>query len=258
MPKFSIRSSNTETTDIEAPDWSSAISTLVGRFRRGGNTVHVNVNESGEAEVWDEDSDMRFMVDVVDGPLTGFEISEDPTADLWDAPHPGSGAKSASEPNDLEYAEMQNAVSSLAEGASDTAACEDAINLLLTHVPAESGSILLAEGTLLRFTAVRGPHATELKGSTIAINKGIAGAVANSGRAVMVREARHNPQYDASIDHSLNHVTRTLLAVPIEADGSVVGVLELLNPFGADSFQPWHQQFARDVADTLARRFLRR
>ena len=258
MPKFTIRSSEQDSDAFEAADWPTAISKLMGRFRRGGNTVHVDVNDTGAAEIWDEHSDMRFLVDMDNGPDTGFEMPDDPTADLWDAPTPGSGANNASEPDDDQSMVMRTAIAALTEAPTDAGACEDAMNLLLTHVPAESGSVLLAEGTLLRFTSVRGPHAADLVGTTIPIDKGIAGAVANSGRALLVREARHNPQYDASVDHAINHVTRTLLAVPLEADGNVVGVLELLNPFGADTFLPWHQHFARDVASSLARRFSRR
>ncbi len=256
MAKFTIRTENTEDSAIEAADWSGALSKLVGRFKRSGNTVHVNVSDSGATQVWDDESDMRFSLDMDNGPDTGFEMPEDPTTDLWDAPTPGSGAREASRPEPEAAQEMARAISALGSIQTDSGACETAMNLLLTHIPAESGSVLLAEGTHLRFTAVRGPHAEELIGTTIPIDKGIAGAVAKSGRALLVREARKNPEHDASVDHTINHVTRTLLAVPIEADGSVLGVLELLNPFGSDTFLRWHQDLAREVAETLAKRFL--
>jgi GAF domain-containing protein len=256
MPKFTIRSENTEAAAIEAADWPGALSKLLGRFTGSGNTVHVDVDDSGVAEVWDEQSNMRFMLDSDTGTGTGFELGDDPTTELWDAPTPGSGARTASQPDESVTMEMAQAVAAIVDATTDTGACEGAMNLLLTHIPAESGSVLLAEGPFLRFTSVRGPHAEHLVGTTIPIDKGIAGAVANSGRALLVREARQNPQYDSSVDHTINHVTRTLLAVPIEANGSVLGVLELLNPFGSNTFMRWHQEFARDVASALAQRFL--
>jgi putative methionine-R-sulfoxide reductase with GAF domain len=256
MPKFTIRSENAEPAAIEAADWSGALSKLVGRFTGQGNTVHVDVNDKGATEIWDERSEMRFQMDSDTGTGTGFELTEDPTTDLWDAPNPGSGARTASTPNDAVSVEMANSAAALTAEQSDAGACETAMNLLLTHIPAESGSVLLAEGPYLRFISVRGPHAENLVGTTIPIDKGVAGTVANSGRALLVREARQNPQHDSSVDHTINHVTRTLLAVPIESNGSVLGVIELLNPFGSDTFMSWHQEFARDVANALGQRFL--
>jgi len=258
MPKFTVRSPDTEPAAIEAADWSGALSKLLGRFTGSGNTVHVDVSNSGAAEIWDEHSELRFTMDSDTGAGTGFELTDDPTTDLWDAPTPGSGARTAAQPDEVVTADMAKSVEALVLAPTDTGAFESAINLLMTHIPAESASVLLAEGPVLRFTSVRGPHAENLVGTTIPIDKGIAGAVANSGRALLVREARQNPQHDASVDQTINHVTRTLLAVPIQANGSILGVVELLNPFGSNTFMPWHQKFARDVSTALASRFLPR
>ena len=73
---------------------------------------------------------------------------------------------------------------------------------------------------------------------------------------MLVREARKSPQHNHSVDQHINHVTRTLLAVPIHTGGKVLGVLELLNPFGEDTFLPWHQNLTKNVAVALAGRFL--
>ena len=73
-----------------------------------------------------------------------------------------------------------------------------------------------------------------------------------------MKEARRNPQHDASVDQNVNHITRTILAVPISDGRTIVGVLELLNPFGTDTFDSWHQQLAKGVARALGVRFLRR
>ena len=258
MPKFRIRSSSNESSALEASDWSSAISKIMGRMPRGGGTVNIGLDEDGATEVWTDGDSERFVIDTDDGVGSAFEMPDVPTADLWDAPLPGSGAQIARVPDDVEQEVIDRQVTDLVSKGSDAAACGQALNLLLTHIPAESGSVLLAEGSHLRFTAVRGPHSKELEGTAIPIEKGIAGAVASSGRTILVKEARRNPHHDASVDQSVNHITRTILAVPIGVKGTVIGVLELLNPFGTDTFDGWHQDLTKQVAGALAGRFLAR
>ena len=230
----------------------------MGKMSGASNTVNIGVDGDGATEIWADGESERYLLDTDDGVGSAFEISDVATTDLWDAPTPGSGAKTAREPNEVEAEAIGAEVARLRTVGSDASACGEALNLLLTYIPAESGSVLLAEGAHLRFTAVRGPHAEALQGSTIPIQKGIAGAVAAAGRAILVREARRNPQHDASVDQHVNHITRTMLAVPIAHGDTVVGVLELLNPFGGDTFDGWHQELTKTVALSLAMRFLQR
>ena len=110
-----------------------------------------------------------------------FEMPDVPTTELWDAPTPGSGAGRAKQPEEEELNELLQHTESLRFVATDALACEEALNFLMTHIPAESGSVLLAEGAHLRFTSVRGPCADQLNGQTIPIDGGIAGAVAPVG-----------------------------------------------------------------------------
>ena len=256
MPKFTIRSRNKESSNIEAASWSTAVGNLVGRLKASTNTVHVNLSHDGTAEVWQEGEDDLYHMDTDEVLSAEFEMPDVPTTELWDAPTPGSGAGQAKQPDEGELNELLQQTESLRFVATDALACEEALNFLLAHIPAESGSVLLAEGAHLRFTSVRGPCAAQLTGQTIPINGGIAGAVATSGRAVLVREARKSPQHDHSVDQDTNHITRTLLAVPIQLNGTVLGVLELLNPFGDDTFLVWHQELTKRAAAALAKRFL--
>ena len=256
MPKFTIRSRNNESSKIDAPNWSTAVGNLVGRLKVTTNTVNVNLSHDGTAEVWQDGEDELYHLDTDEGVLSEFDMPDVPTVDLWDAPVPGSGATAARQPKEDELSILFKQTDDLRRLASDALACEQALNFLLTHIPAESGSVLLAEGAHLRFTSVRGPHSEQLSGMTIPIDVGIAGAVATSGRSMLIREARKSPQHDHSIDQNIDHITRTLLAVPIQSNGTVLGVLELLNPFGDDTFLSWHQDLTKHAAGALAKRFL--
>ena len=121
-------------------------------------------------------------------------------------------------------------------------------------IPAESGSILLVESSALRFVTVRGPKSDALSGMTISREHGIAGAVVSSGTALLVRSARDHAQHDHSVDAEVNHFTRTLLALPIQKRDQIIGVVELLNPFGSDTFTLAQQQLSTRIVSTLAER----
>ena len=94
----------------------------------------------------------------------------------------------------------------------------------------------------------------DFAGKTIALNHGIAGAVVSSGTALLVRSARDHAQHDHSVDAEMNHITRTLLALPIQKEGQVIGVVELLNPFGSDTFTLDQQQLSTRIVSALAGR----
>jgi hypothetical protein len=255
MAKFNLDSTDPaiDRRQLEASSWSGALSKVLSKFKGDGSVVQVDINEDGHTELWQSDSDTRLHLDAEAD--TGFELLDDPTTDLWDAPRPGSGSQTAHQPSPVDKISIQEGLTAIANADTDVGAADIALDLILKHVPAESGSILLAEGSGLRFVAVRGPKAEALEGRVIGIDQGIAGACAQSGSALMIRSTRGSDQHDATVDHSVNHITRALLALPLSNGDQVLGVLELLNPFGADTFAQSHQGLARDVSAALAHRF---
>jgi hypothetical protein len=256
MAFFSLNSTDPaqESERLESHTWSGALAKALGRLKGSpAATLTVEVSQDGHTELWADDTDHRISFDA--DPDTSFEMAEDPTASLWDAPTPGSGAQLAREPNHIDRAHAGEGLEAIVQSASEIEACNVAMDMLLTHIPAESGSILLAEGTQLRFVCVRGPKADALVGSSMNVDAGVAGVVAGSGRPLLIRGARNSAQHESAFDKSLDHITHTLLAVPIASDQRVVGVLELLNPFGASTFTGAQQDLAKDVANALGRRF---
>jgi len=62
------------------------------------------------------------------------------------------------------------------------------------------------------------------------VTKGIAGAVARSGRPLNIPEAYEDPRFNREIDERTGYCTRNLLALPLVGyDGELVGVLQVLN-----------------------------
>ena len=58
----------------------------------------------------------------------------------------------------------------------------------------------------------------------IPMNKGIAGAVATTGKSIRIDEAYLDPRFNKEVDIKTNYRTKTILAVPIkDFTGKVMG-----------------------------------
>ncbi len=95
----------------------------------------------------------------------------------------------------------------------------EAASLLLT---AEDGS-----GDL-EFRIAVGGSGQDLVGSRIPAGRGLAGEVASSGKPVIVNNASQDPRWSGEAADGDFH-TQAVLAVPLVAQGNVVGVLEVIN-----------------------------
>ena len=101
---------------------------------------------------------------------------------------------------------------------------------------AETSSIweLDEERRELFFRVVRGSAAGDIRGMRVPVGEGIVGSVARSGEAEMVNDVAADPRWHG--DPTAEFQTRAILAVPLRAQGSVIGVVQLLNPVGRDRF----------------------
>lgn len=94
---------------------------------------------------------------------------------------------------------------------------------------AEGGSILLADGDLLRFEVAYGEKADELKKFTVPLGAGIAGSVAVSGKSIVLNKAGEESGIFKDIDQKIDFITRNLLCCPLRVDDRIIGVLEVVN-----------------------------
>ena len=84
------------------------------------------------------------------------------------------------------------------------------------------------------------------------MGKGIAGAVAATGRHILLHDAYADGRFDRSLDDSSGFRTRSMLCVPIKnRDGNVVGVLQLLNKTRG-SFGERDLEFLDSISDHMA------
>jgi len=101
---------------------------------------------------------------------------------------------------------------------------------------AETSSIweLDEGGKELFFRVVRGSAAGAIRDLRVPLGTGIVGSVAASGEAEVVNDVAADPRWQG--DATDDFRTRAILAVPLLAQGKVIGVFQLLNPVGRDRF----------------------
>src|SRR5271169_3093513 len=94
----------------------------------------------------------------------------------------------------------------------------------------------------LYFQIATGKGAESLKDVRIKVGQGLAGWVAQTGEAVVVRDTAKDSRFFGQVDARTKMATRSIVAVPVRVRDQCLGVIELLNCVGAEGFS------ARDLA----------
>lgn len=89
----------------------------------------------------------------------------------------------------------------------------------------------------LHFEAVVGLDKKSLGNVQIGLGEGIAGTVALTGEPMLVPDVHKDPRFSNRIDNLTGFVTRSLICLPLKLRGSIIGVLELVNPKDASLFR---------------------
>jgi putative nucleotidyltransferase with HDIG domain len=122
-------------------------------------------------------------------------------------------------------------------------------------VAAETSSIweLDPEKGELFFRIVRGRVAPRIQNLRIPLAHGIVGAVAQTGRAEVIRNVKEDPRWQGEAAPEFE--TKGMLVVPLISRGRTIGVLQLLNPMGRSYFSEEDlrqmQQFAGPLAHAI-------
>ena len=105
-------------------------------------------------------------------------------------------------------------------------------------VPSDSGSILLDDPLLkwgkgrkgkLYFMACFGAGSSELVGTHLPDDVGIVGATYRSGKPYLSKDVSKDGKFYDVIDKQTQYESKSILAMPIKIDDSVVGIIELIN-----------------------------
>jgi two-component system, NtrC family, sensor histidine kinase KinB len=117
----------------------------------------------------------------------------------------------------------------------------------------EAGSIALQEESTkeLVFRAAVGPQADKVKGLRLEGGQGVAGWVAQNGRALVVPNTSLDPRFDARVDQLTGYSTHAVIGVPIQLRDKTLGVLEVINP-RRGSFSPQSLQVLEYITGMAA------
>jgi signal transduction histidine kinase len=112
------------------------------------------------------------------------------------------------------------------------------IRAIVELVHCERSSILLIEPETgeLRFVAASGTDFDQLKDLVIPRHGSIAGAIAESGQPIATHNARLDPRFFNNVDLLTGQSTDSLMGVPLEIGGRVIGVLEAVNKEKGQAF----------------------
>lgn len=91
------------------------------------------------------------------------------------------------------------------------------------------------------------------EGFRIPVTSGIIGAAAMTGEVINVPDAYLDSRFNQAVDKQTGFVTRSILAVPIkDANGKVLGVLEMVNKLSKQYFDKDDEELARGIAYYVA------
>ncbi|MBN2401919.1 MAG: SpoIIE family protein phosphatase [Spirochaetes bacterium] len=120
-------------------------------------------------------------------------------------------------------------------------------------VNAEASSLLLTDpksGDLI-FNIVSGGK-KEIMGEKVPKGSGIAGTVAETGKPLIVNDVRNDPRHFDEIDKKFSFTTKSILCVPMEMQGKLLGVLEAVNAVDREGFSDWDQELLSYIAEHAA------
>lgn len=108
----------------------------------------------------------------------------------------------------------------------------------LTVTDSSGGSLLLrdAETDELVFVVVQGDLSSPLEGYRLASGTGVAGWAAAHQQPVIVNDPRQDWRFSAMVDEAFHFETQNLMALPLMAQGRVLGVLEVVNKFSGEDY----------------------
>jgi GAF domain-containing protein len=126
-----------------------------------------------------------------------------------------------------------------------------AMEMIQVVLPVEAGYVMLHEHNELAFAAALHLDLQMLKKIRLQKGEGIAGHVFNQGAPVIVNDAQQNSHFLPIVDRETGFTTRSILSIPLIAQGQVIGVIELLNKIEG-TFNEADEKLIQSIASTVS------
>jgi len=123
------------------------------------------------------------------------------------------------------------AVASRLRSVSEDRLLETILESAVAIFRAGAGSMALVmhNPDRLQFVCAAGPETGDIVGRSIGIGEGLAGYVVQTGEAIAIADPGADPRFGRSVAEQTGVLPKSLMAVPLRAVDSVVGVLEILD-----------------------------
>lgn len=111
---------------------------------------------------------------------------------------------------------------------------ETIIQVITELTETEDCSILLLDEKTgeLRFRAARRMRREGLGQITVPLDNSIAGWIFRENKPLLIRDAQKDSRFYQAVDEKLNFRTRSIIGVPLQVRGRIIGVLEAINKRG--------------------------
>lgn len=136
----------------------------------------------------------------------------------------------------------------------DSEALRAVLAQVAVAVPSEGCSLLLldSKGKELVFRASRTLQPGVVDGMRLPCSQGIAGWVARNREAVRIDDAASDPRYYSGIEDQTHFRPQSMICVPMISKGSLLGVIQVINKIGNETFTEDELRMAQTLADHAA------
>jgi len=159
-----------------------------------------------------------------------------------------------------EYQEIKVELSvftGVAKALTTARSLEDVLETLMRVVqqllkPSNWSLLLYDRRKRLTFRLIQGINQEKLKGISLNRGQGIAGTVAETGESILVGDVSTDPRHYEGIDDLVGFTTKSIIAVPIRIGKRILGVIELVNKLGDETFTGRDLALLTTLADFTA------
>lgn len=122
------------------------------------------------------------------------------------------------------------------------------------HLQPDTWSLLMIDEATneLYFEIAIGAGADKLKDVRLKMGEGIAGWVAQHGEPVLIEDVKRDARFTQRVDDITQMDTRSVVCVPIKGKEKILGVIELINCLGRESFRRSDIPILKSLADYAA------
>lgn len=119
---------------------------------------------------------------------------------------------------------------------------------------AETSSLMLLDEKTneLTFEVATGDPAAEVAQMRVPADQGVAGWVLKHKKPALVNDVQKDERFYSQIDRASGYKTKSMLAVPLDIRGRVIGVIEMINQKDGTGFTERDQEIASAFAAQAA------